>query len=928
MRRLNLAVVVLTLFTLTSPSFAQQAATVVVPSLIRYGGTVKDALGAPLASSTVGVTFAIYARQEGGAAVWMETQSVTTDASGNYSVLLGSTTATGLPNDLFSQQEQRWLGVQVQGQPEQPRVLMVSVPYAFKAHDAETLGGKSASDFVLANGATSAANSGSASGGVAVSLTANGANTQSAGSQVQAGQADDGPTNFSGSTTDQIVAVTQNGTGAGVIAAAPTLGLQGIANAPSGTAYGVQGVAYGTAGVGLIGTATSATGFTYGLRGTSSSTSGTGVRGIDNATSGSTIGISGYVSSSAGTAGVFNNAAGGNILVGQNNGATKFTVDGNGDVTIAGNFSGSGTLTTAAGVAATLTTTGNAVSGDATATSGAAIGVSGQTNSGGGAGVQGINLATSGLAYGVVGSTISTSTGATGVLGEASGLTGATNGVSGITFSNGANAAGVNGQATSIVGGASGVFGQTNSPNGYGVWGIANASTSTTTAGVLGQASSSPGVLGSSAGAAGVSGQSSTGPGVLGTGAYGVIGNANTSENAVGVYGQSSASGGVGVFGSSSSAAGVYGQSSSGPGLSGTGFYGVYGVGNTTSGNVGVYGQSGTGNGVYGTSSSIAGVKGQSASGNGVDGVSSSAAGVHGLSSTGPGVYGTTSSATSAGVYAINTSSSGSQASGLYAQTDSPYGAAGYFVNNNTGTGSYLLYGESGGNQVFYIDVLGNTYFSSVVSASVLNANQLDSFGPLNVAGEAQLSGNLQVVGDLQVNGQKNFQIDDPLDPANRYLSHSAIESSEMMNLYTGNVTTDEHGDATVQVPAWFEALNGDFRYQLTVIGQFAQAIVADEIHKGRFRIRTDKPAVKVSWQVTGVRQDAYAKAHPLVVEQDKPVAERGYYLHPELFGQPESKGISHLHKLAAEEKKQAEGLHPGPYGAAADKNTDAMLRH
>ncbi len=85
---------------------------------------------------------------------------------------------------------------------------------------------------------------------------------------------------------------------------------------------------------------------------------------------------------------------------------------------------------------------------------------------------------------------------------------------------------------------------------------------------------------------------------------------------------------------------------------------------------------------------------------------------------------------------------------------------------------------------------------------------------------------------------------------------------------------------------------------------------------------------VKVSWQVTGVRQDAYAKAYPLVVEQDKPVAERGYYLHPELFGQPESRGISYVRKLAAEEKKRAEDSHPELFGAAADKQTDALLQH
>ena len=111
----------------------------------------------------MGVTFAIYNQQDGGAPVWMETQNVTLDASGNYSVLLGSTTTTGLPADLFSQQEQRWLGVQVEGQAEQPRVLLVSVPYAFKAHEAETLGGKSISDFVLATGANASANGGNTS---------------------------------------------------------------------------------------------------------------------------------------------------------------------------------------------------------------------------------------------------------------------------------------------------------------------------------------------------------------------------------------------------------------------------------------------------------------------------------------------------------------------------------------------------------------------------------------------------------------------------------------------------------------------------------------------------------------------------------------------------------------------------------------------
>jgi hypothetical protein len=113
-----------------------------------------------------------------------------------------------------------------------------------------------------------------------------------------------------------------------------------------------------------------------------------------------------------------------------------------------------------------------------------------------------------------------------------------------------------------------------------------------------------------------------------------------------------------------------------------------------------------------------------------------------------------------------------------------------------------------------------------------------------------------------------------------------------MMNIYTGNVTTDPRGEATVQLPKWFEVLNADFRYQLTVIGQFAQAIVASKIQNHQFTIRTNAPNVEVSWQVTGVRRDAYAKAHPLVVEAEKEVRLKGFYIHPELYGAPAERQI------------------------------------
>jgi len=154
MRRRIAILAVLVAAVLVSMAPAQQAA-VSVPNLVRYAGTLKDASGVALPSTTVGVTFAIYRQQDGGAAIWMETQNVSTDAAGNYNILLGSSTSAGLPGDLFSQPEPRWLGVQVQGQPEQSRVQLVSVPYAFRAHDAETLGGRSVSDFVLSKEAGS-----------------------------------------------------------------------------------------------------------------------------------------------------------------------------------------------------------------------------------------------------------------------------------------------------------------------------------------------------------------------------------------------------------------------------------------------------------------------------------------------------------------------------------------------------------------------------------------------------------------------------------------------------------------------------------------------------------------------------------------------------------------------------------------------------
>ncbi len=155
--------------------------------------------------------------------------------------------------------------------------------------------------------------------------------------------------------------------------------------------------------------------------------------------------------------------------------------------------------------------------------------------------------------------------------------------------------------------------------------------------------------------------------------------------------------------------------------------------------------------------------------------------------------------------------------------------------------------------------------------------------------------GDVEVLGTLS-KSSGSFKIDDPLDPANKYLYHSFVESPDMKNIYDGNVVTDGSGTATVTMPAWFEALNTDFRYQLTTIGQPAQAWIASEIANGSFTVKTSKPGVKVSWQVTGIRQDAWAKAHRIPVEVDKAQRDQGHYLHPELFGHEGQPSIAETH--------------------------------
>lgn len=115
-----------------------------------------------------------------------------------------------------------------------------------------------------------------------------------------------------------------------------------------------------------------------------------------------------------------------------------------------------------------------------------------------------------------------------------------------------------------------------------------------------------------------------------------------------------------------------------------------------------------------------------------------------------------------------------------------------------------------------------------------------------------------------------------------------------MKNIYDGLVILDGAGEVMVQLPAWFEAVNGDFRYQLTAIGRPSPGLyIAQEISGNSFQIAGGTPGAKVSWQVTGVRHDPYAKAHPLVIEQEKNALERGNFIHPELYGAPDERSIA-----------------------------------
>ncbi|HWC75864.1 MAG TPA: hypothetical protein VG778_00285 [Blastocatellia bacterium] len=220
-------------------------------------------------------------------------------------------------------------------------------------------------------------------------------------------------------------------------------------------------------------------------------------------------------------------------------------------------------------------------------------------------------------------------------------------------------------------------------------------------------------------------------------------------------------------------------------------------------------------------------------------------------------------------------------------------GFGGSASSSSGGTGGSLIGGVStagnGGDGLFAVGALGVGMGKKGGRGIVAIPGGGAGGATAGLAGE--FLGDVEISGNL-AKGGGSFKIDHPLDPENKYLYHSFVESPDMMNIYNGNITTDENGTAIVALPEWFEALNREFRYQLTVVGTFAQAIVAEKVKGNQFTIRTNSPNVEVSWQVTGVRKDAFANKHRITVEEMKPEALRGKYLHPDAFNQPAERSV------------------------------------
>ncbi len=397
------------------------------------------------------------------------------------------------------------------------------------------------------------------------------------------------------------------------------------------------------------------------------------------------------------------------------------------------------------------------------------------------------------------------------------------------------------------------------------------------------------------------------------TGAVPITGrSSNTSGTNAGVYGRtdSGSSNAAGVFGEVTDttpggfSAGVRGVNN-GTGFSGVGLYGShagfgYGVYGTVPGGVGVFGSTSNGFGLWGQSTSNIGAYARTTSGNAAlqaehadedteaflatdeygveaynnitDGAGTAIFGSGGRT----GIYGESIN----GGFGPSLTRTGVQgfAGGFSTGANTFYGVNGFAQNPASG-GSRTAYGVYGGAQV------GN-------SANTAYGVYGETFGTGGTKFAGYFQGNVHVAGTLS-KSSGSFKIDHPLDPENQYLSHSFVESPDMMNIYNGVITLDADGHAIVELPDYFEALNRAFRYQLTAMGApMPNLYIASEISANQFAIAGGAPNARVSWEITGVRQDPSALAHPIIVEESKPEHHKGKFLDPEAYGFDDDRAI------------------------------------
>ena len=211
----------------------------------------------------------------------------------------------------------------------------------------------------------------------------------------------------------------------------------------------------------------------------------------------------------------------------------------------------------------------------------------------------------------------------------------------------------------------------------------------------------------------------------------------------------------------------------------------------------------------------------------------------------------------------------------------------------DNGAGVIGLHGPNGNYTYYVAGVAGSSIDTNGIGVSGYSNNGTTSVGVRGVSSNGfagYFNGKTHVQGTFTAS-DKQFKIDHPLDPTNKYLAHASVESSDMKNIYDGVVALDKNGAATVTLPDWFQALNQEFRYQLTAIGAPGPNLyIAKEIDGNQFSIAGGTAGMKVSWQVTGIRHDRWAEEHRMQVESDKPAQERGKYLYPQGYGQPASK--------------------------------------